>query len=299
MTTSLFPDIDTLRQYVKVNVSLPFSSISPYITSARDTYLLRYFTEAFLSAVPDTDVLFLTLCRKALGPLTFYLCADEMSIQIGDSGITVQNDHEKRSPASDAKIAAAKKSLLSRGYQALSALLSYVLSSEYDYGSCPRLSRLSTLSVRDLDTFETYVSLEGSYVLFLDLLPLMYSVQVVLTSRVGAALYASLFASGADPVRRNLAQLCQSYIVYQTASLHTSTATRQQRMGAAHEDWSPVIRPLYSDIVDAGSWYATMATSALADIDAYLLANAEALGLTLTRPDTFNGPDRRIFNLHG
>lgn len=300
-STTLFTDAENLRSVVKINASIPWSSLLPYIDSAWNIYLLRYFSAAYLAAVPATDDVFWGHARRAIGPLAVALSADEMSISIGDSGITVQNDQGKRSPASDAKIAAAKRSLMLRGMAALSDLIRYALASvSYGRTDCPMLTQLQRMLVADIETFEGYVSLQGDYVAFFDLLPLMRGVQERLAATIGQSLFARLLESERTETITALADLCKPYIIYRCAQLHTSKATRQQRSRGSGVEWRPVVRPLFEDAEGDSNWYGEMADAALASITAFIEAHAEELDVQPSSiADDWNGPGKRVFNLYG
>lgn len=298
-SNTLFTDAEALRSVIKINASIPWSSMLPYIDSAWNMYLVRYFSPSFLASVPDTDTVFWGHVRRALGPLAVSLSADEMSVSIGDSGITVQNDQGKRSPASDAKIAAAKLNMQQRGYAALSDAIRYVLCSELDYSSCPRLQQQKTLLISDIDTFELTVSLEGSYIAYFEMVPFMRSIQRTLREEIGPALFDSLFTA-ADELHLTLASACREYIAFRCAEIHTSQMTRSQRSRPGTVEWRPVVRPLYEDVEATGNWYHTMAADALASIHSVIESNAEALGIERgSGADDWNGPGKRIFNIYG
>ena len=157
---TLFNNIEDLRMVVKVGASMPWSSIEPYINDAVDIYLPRHLGREVVDKITADDAELVRLLRRAVGPLAFYLGADEMGVNIGDSGITVQNDHGHRSPASDAKIAAAKRSMLSRGYAALSDVIDYLITK----GNVPEgspLHRRKLCLVDSLSVFEEVVSING------------------------------------------------------------------------------------------------------------------------------------------
>lgn len=112
---ALIPDIDTLKKVVKINSSLPYESIEPYIEDALDIYIKPYIGKATISkAHEDKGSDLYNKLLRALGPLTLMLASDELGVMFGDAGITVSNVQGQRSPASDTKIAAAKESLFSR-----------------------------------------------------------------------------------------------------------------------------------------------------------------------------------------
>lgn len=303
MTSNLFSTIDELRAVVKINASMPWSSIQPYLTSAWDFYMLQYFTPDFLDSVPDTDTTFLLYSRRAIGPLAIALSADEMTISIGDAGITVQNDNDKRSVASDKKINNAKTTMLTRGYNALSHLIAHVLSGSYDWASCPKLALINRLIVNNLQHFETYVSLGNDYVAFVELLPLLLASQNKLRKRVGDEVFEQVIT--ASPTESpaflfHLLDLFRAVIVYQCAYLHTSQTTREQRSRAGYLEWSGVMRPLYADTEANGNWYQEMLDDSLAEAEAIIDEHAEDLGIEFTPfADDFNEKGRHIFNLHG
>ena len=299
-STTLFADAEALRSVIKINASIPWTSMLPYIDSAWNMYLLRYFSSACLTGISDTDAVFWGYVRRAVGPLAVSLSADEMSISIGDSGITVQNDQGKRSPASDAKIAAAKQNMQLRGLAALSDAIRYVLASDtIDSSTCPRLMELKKLLIQDIDTFELCVGLDGNYISFFELVPIMRGVQAKLRTTVGPSLFDRLFHPDTELLAA-LASGCRDYIAYRCAELYTSMSSRQQRGRPGVTEYKAVLRPLYDDVEDSGNWYATMAADALALVLSTIEENAEELGID--RPSAFddwNGPGKRIFNLYG
>ena len=117
----LIANIEDLRRTIKVNATLPFETVEPYIAYATTHYLQRYIGKPlYLSMVdyvkwdvPAADNVpmdeLLELCKQAIGPLAVALGTDELSIMIGDSGHTVSKSDTK-TPASDAKILLAKES---------------------------------------------------------------------------------------------------------------------------------------------------------------------------------------------
>ena len=131
---ALIPDIDTLKKVVKINSSLPYESIEPYIEDALDIYIKPYIGKATISkAHEDKGSDLYNKLLRALGPLTLMLASDELGVMFGDAGITVSNVQGQRSPASDTKIAAAKKNLCFRGMKALDRLISYLEENKKDY----------------------------------------------------------------------------------------------------------------------------------------------------------------------
>lgn len=290
-----FTSITQVRSFVKLNANLPFESFKPYIDSACDMYLCRFLSKSFIDSHMANEQ-FEHLVLRALAPLAVYLSTDEMSISIGDGGITVQNDKEKRSPASDRKIAAAKRNLLNRGCMALSDLIRYVLELQpSEYQDCAGLKALSGLLVSRIEQFEEYVSLDGNYVSFLDLTPLLRSVQLQLSRIVGETLVSSALTGTGEPFVTLAARL-RRYIVFRVAELHTGKTTREQRAGSPDTEWQAVIRPLFNDAV-SDSWYGEMAAAELAGITEFINKNGEALGLQTSSAEPYDYRHSRIFPL--
>lgn len=284
MNTVFFNSIDELRTYVKMNASLPWESFSPYLMSAVDSFTDRYLPEDFIDA-HASDQTFMVLCRKVLAPLAVYEAADEMSISIGDSGITVQNDQGKRSPASDMKIAAAKRSMLQRSNAALSRLLDYVLNTFHDeMADLPLIKKVEGLAVPSLEVFERYVSLDSDYVTYFALVSMLRTIQNQLASRIGEDLLNECLTSD-DAAKKAIGGKIRAYCAYQCAYLNTSDTTRRERGRGNQTEWRPVIRPLYSDMNESGNWYKQVADETLAEITSMIDAldggshDAEALPL--------------------
>ena len=294
---TLFNNIEDLRKVVKVGASMPWSSIEPYINDAVDIYLPRHLGREVVDKITADDAELVRLLRRAVGPLAFYLGADEMGVNIGDSGITVQNDHGHRSPASDAKIAAAKRSMLGRGYAALSEVIDYLITK----GNVPKgspLHRRKLCLVDSLSVFEEVVSINGCYVSYFELLPLMLNVQHRLCAQFPPI--ASLVGKQElTAEERNLHRMVVCCIVFNVAYIHTSNATRQQRASAGKVEWSPVLRPLFVDTTDHGNYYRQEAEDYRNSIASYIEAHAEAFGMKPLEPMRFNSQERKIFYSEG
>lgn len=294
---TLFNNIDDLRKVVKLNASMPWTSIEPYINDAACIYLSRHLGPEVVDRIKPGDAELIHLLRRAVGPLAVYLGADEMSISIGDSGITVQNEHGHRSPASDAKIAAAKRSMLSRGYAALSDVIAHLIAKgELPEGS--PLHRRKLCLVDSLSVFEEVVSMNGCYVSYFELLPLMLHVQDKLCAQFPPV--ASLVGKRElTAEERNLRRMAVCHIVFSVSYLHTSNATRQQRASAGKVEWNPVLRPLFVDTTDHGNYYRQEAEDYRNSIGSYIEAHAEAFGMKPLEPMRFNSQERKIFYSEG
>lgn len=294
---TLFHNIEDLRKVVKVGASMPWSSIEPYINDAVDIYLPRHLGREVVDTITADDTHLVQLLRRAVGPLAFYLGADEMGINIGDSGITVQNDHGHRSPASDAKIAAAKRSMLGRGYAALSEVIAHLIAKGQVPEGSP-LHRRKQCLVDSLSIFEEVVNLNGCYVSYFELLPLMLHIQYRLCAQF-APIASLVGKKELTAEERNLHRMAVCCIVFNVAYIHTSNATRQQRASAGTVEWRPVMRPLFVDTTDYGNYYHQEAEDYFRSIGSYIEAHAEAFGMKPVEPMRYNSQERKIFYSEG
>lgn len=258
----LITDIEQLKATVKLNANIPFESVAPYIADATDIYLEPNVGAAILSKADTDDALNEKLCR-ALGPLSMSLATDELGIQYGDAGITVQNKQGERSPASDTKIAAAKQNLYFRGMQALDRLLAWLAArpEEYpEYGEYAENITPGGCLIRSARQYqdEGLVDIDYSTLSYRSMLPVLLQIQVRnISQMLGEEVYLKLL-QGDDSVK-GLRLPCVRYLANKCAELHTSQTSRTQRLNGTQPEFAPLIRPLYTDQTDTGNYYASQA----------------------------------------
>lgn len=303
MSKLIFTDIEDLRKVVKVNSSLPWETITPYIEDARDIFLTRYLGSEMVAIIQDsTDENLLGMVKKALGPLCMYIAAPEMGISIGDSGITVQNDNTKRSPASDAKIAAAVQSFHYRGFQAMDRLLTYL---ERNISSYPKLEKSAFFVLKNrcfilsADEFQNdgMVDIDYSITTYYTLLPSILQLQERNVREIlGAELYESLKKKEVStPKEKILIDYIIRYLANKTAEVYTSQTSREQRESPGRPEYKPVIRPLYSDTTENGNFFADQANYYEGLISNLLQDNAEEFGIeSEVHKLDWNSKDKKI-----
>lgn len=306
METVFFKSIDELKTVVKINASLPWEAIYPYIIDARDIYLAQYLGEDFVDSLEAGEATsLLPLIRRALGPLTVMLAAPEMGISIGDAGITVANDQGKRSPANEAKIAAAVESFRFRGFQAMDRLLTYLEDHKTDYPEWAS-SRFCTIRsgsfINSARTFQDVglVNIDYSIITF----NLMFqtirqieerAVREVLSDELFMSLLA---ASDLTPKKRVLIDLVIRFLANKTAELYTSQTSREQRTQAGRPEFKPIIRPLYNDQEHTGNFFGDQANYYLGKISNFVIENSEELCVTLPSSKLdWNSKDKKIVAL--
>ena len=291
--SAIFESIADLKKVVKINASMPFEAIEPYINDAADIYLVPYITSAVLEAAAAAGVNshLKMLVRRALGPLSLALATDELGIMFGDSGITVQNEHGKRSPANDSKIQAAKENLMLRGMQALDRLVDWLREHKSEYPTFIELfdAAAAKCFIRNAVEYqdEGGVYIDHSYVSFRQLLPTIVQLQLsdirpLLTEAVYSKLLSRLELNAKQSVLRNTIVL---YLANRSAGLCTSQNSRRQRQGSrVAPEFQPLIRPVYSDQDDSMNWYMRQADFYMGQIRGLIEGEAEELGLP-QRPD--------------
>lgn len=303
--SNLFTDIETLKKVVKINASMPWESIEPYVADALDIYIEPQIGSVLVEkAEEQTDPTLTEKVRRALGPLTMALATDELGIQFGDAGITVQNDQGKRSPANEAKIAAAKSNLFYRGMEALDRLLSYLNSNQLNYPDYrDHLATLMSVPCF-IVTAESYqnvglVNIDYSTLTFRTLLPTLRQLQETdVRPLMTDALYDKLLSNGTLTSKEiALKALVIRYMANKSAELVTSQTSREQRaQPGSHPEYQPLIRPLYGDLQDTGNWFALQANTYMSQLQNYLNAHAEELGITPGGGGLkYNSKEKKIF----
>lgn len=301
---ALIPDIETLKQVVKINASLPYESIEPYIDDALDIYIEPYIGSAVIDkakANKESD-LYKKLLR-ALGPLTLMLAVNEMGIMFGDSGITVDNVQGKRSPASDAKIAAAKENLCFRGMQALDRLMNYLDENKDEYPEYVSDNIRRFCFIRNATEFQDIgmVDIDYSTLSYRVMYPTIRQLQErnvreMIPETVYETLKTAYTEGNSTPIQQILIDYIIRYLANKTAELYTSQKTTEQRVAGKAIEYAPTIRQIYQDPDANGNFFATQATYYAGKIQAYLLENSAELGIegTATVLD-FNSKDKKLF----
>lgn len=305
---TIIPDIDTLKKVVKLNASIPPEAISPYIDDAIDIYIEPQVGQRLITkALEATDPVLNDKILRCLGPLTLMLATPELGIQFGDSGITVSNEQGKRSPANEAKIAAARENLCFRGMQALDRLLTYLERNAETYPEYAKHLEQTTGSarcfIRNAQEYQDngLVNIDYSTISYRTMLPTIRQLQ---ERNIQEMLGEELYKRVLDAHLTNLVEIKQKvltehivrYLANKTAELYTSQTSRDQRSVSDTPEFKPIIRPIYQDLTETGNYFANQASYYAGKIRNYIVENAAELGITV--PDValnFNSKDKKIF----
>lgn len=284
----IIDSIADLKSVVKINASMPFDSIVPYVNDAADIYLRPYVGDEVLSSAASAeggDTL-KSLVRRALGPLSLALATDELGVMYGDAGITVQNEQGKRSPANDSKIQAAKENLMMRGMHALDRLMDWLRSHPEGYGEFIDIDNGAAAGcfIRSAMDYQNNgcVFIDSSTVAFRQLLPTLLQLQ---TSDIRPLLTEEVFNRLLKKEDLNAKQTALRYFIVlylanRSAGLFTSQNSRRQRQGSRLEpEFQPVIRPVYYDQDDQVNFFFRQADFYQSQIASLISSSAEELGL--------------------
>lgn len=284
---NIISSIADLKKVVKINASMPFDSIEPYLNDAGDIYLVPFVGVQVVDAA-ESDELLKPMVARALGPLAMALATDELGIMFGDSGITVQNEQGKRSPAKDQKIQAAKENLMMRGMMALDRLMDWLRSHAEQYPSFVELDNAAAAGcfVRSAIDYQENgcVYIDSSNIAYRQLLPVMKQLQAsdirpLLTDEVFNRLLKKEDLNAKQVTLRYFIVL---YLANRSAGLFTSQNSRRQRQGSrVAPEFQPVVRPLYTDQDDTVNFFLKQAEFYMSQIRGMISSDAEELGLPL------------------
>lgn len=301
---AIIPDIATLKMVVKINAAIPYESVSPYINDALDIYIEPQVGNVIIDiAGIGDDAQLKDKILRCLGPLTLTLATDELGIQFGDSGITVSNEQGKRSPANEAKIAAAKENLFFRGMQALDRLLDYLERNKLkypDYADHVSITNRVSCFIRSAQEYQDVglVNIDYSTLTYRTMLPTIRQLQERhVREMLTDDLYSRLLVmTEMDAKHKILQEYVIRYLANKSAELYTSQTSRQERAGTGTPEYQPVIRPIYQDSTETGNFFAQQADYYAGKINSFLNANAEELGVS--KADTaihFNSKEKKLF----
>ncbi len=301
---TLFESTADVKRTVKINQSLPFESLAPYLDDAYQQYILPYVGEPLMAKLTrESDSREMELIRKALGPLGVALASPELGIAIGDTGHTVVRT-DKVTVASDIKIKQSEESMEERGWRNLELLLDLLASDPEQYPEWHESAYYKYQSkghyfnsAREFqDT--ALVDIHYSRLTFEKLRPVLERYELTLRKRLSPVLQNKLLAEASNPADDVLAELLlyvRLWLASTVAGVFSSQTTRAQRTKPGTPEFKPVFYPLYNDITDTGNFYAEQAAYWDVMITDYMAEHAADLGLSTGTPVDFNSKDKHIF----
>lgn len=299
----IFNDTPDVKKTVKINKTLPFESLAPYLDDAYERYILPFVGKALMGRLEqDPEGREMELIRKTLGPLAVAMASPELAISLGDAGHTVART-DNVTVASDAKILQLEESLEERGWRNLELLLDLFSSDITKYPeweeSAYYLRQSSGHYFNSAREFQDCgkVDIHYSRLTFEKLRPVLERYELTLRKRLSPTLQDKLLGAPEDQVMAELLQYVRLWLASSVAAVFSSQATKSQRRASANVEFKPVIYPLYNDVTDTGNFYTEQATYWDMMITEYMAENATMLGLSQGVQSDFNSKDKHIFAL--
>ena len=307
---AIISTIEQLRKTVKINASIPFDAVSPFLQTARDIYLMRYLGAELVQNL-EADKLYekyqplLKLVQKTLGPLAIWLGNAELSVRFSDSGFTVASETGKSVAASDTKIGKVEESLERRGFQYLDQVLEYLEANADDFEEW-KSSRYYTLRGGNYIVSATQfqevgqVDINYSRLTFESFRSVMSMIeQRFVTELLGDELDTTLrekLNAEQTVAEKTLIANIRRFVACKTAELHTSQASKTNRAGTGNQEYKPLIRPIYSDPQHEGNFFSDQAVFYYNKVQQILNKYAVEFGIEpLSLAMDFNTADGKIF----
>lgn len=284
----LIHDIETLRQYVKLNASTDWDTYRPFLLDAQEKYITPYFGEALLDTIANdyNDKLRERILR-ALGPFSLALATHELSINFGEAGHTVTRT-DKLAPASDAKIKLATESLLERAWNNLDGAIRHVSMNAQKYTDWNE-SEYSKLVGTAL--FGNYNDFQDNGLVDINYSPLTFMRLRMLIIRIEKSeTFLLLPAHYEYEGNTQLLSAMQAYTASRVAELQTN-ADRDKHLKDA-----PPIQLLHEGGADSKNYYATQANYWKSKIMELLIADD---AIEDNREVKVNDYDRTVFVANG
>lgn len=268
---SLIKNTEQLTELVKINASMPFSVVVPFLNTAQEIYLVRYLGRPLLSKIKEESISekYKELYQKAAaaeGILGMWLGNAELSVRISDSGFTVERT-DKLAPASDSKIAEVRQSMCMRAFQYLDIVLEYLADNVAEFPEW-EFSRYYTGTVdnyiRSARMFQDlgFVNINYSLVRFEEMRPLMRQVQERYVRELfGKELDTTLISKNqiTDKYELDLFENAVKFIANKTAELYTSENSIKNNNSVDRTSYSRFTLPVYYDLQNTGNFYADQA----------------------------------------
>lgn len=304
----MIKDIETLKKYVKVNTSLPFEVISPFINYTYSTILKEYLGSELLARLKDetndTTEPLNELIDACVAPFSLMFGVSELSVRMSDSGFTVDSKPDNYVPASDKKIEVLRNDLRQRGYSLLAKVIEF-LEKEIDTFSEWKTSyyyqRQNKNFIRSARQFQDIGSVNINYDIFVfdSLLPTMTLIEErFICERMGDELFERL-REKADIVEtleeKLLVRYVCRFVALKTAEIYTSEDSKQNRQKPNPAEYSPIIRPLFLHSNDL-NFYAEQAGFYWEKINDNLNKNADKYGIvSQSSALEWNSSEKKIF----
>ena len=303
---NLFKNTAELRKYVRLNASMPFDSIEPYINHAYRKFLFPYIgptlsfeLEEFIDN-GDDDKLKIELIeniKRTVAPFAVMIATHETSILFGETGHTVSRT-DSLAPASDAKIQLFVKALNQRAYENLEALVEFLEANAFSFPSwedAPYYIQRESTFFDNTEEFQNKgaVNIAYSRLTFESLRSIIAQVEQTelipaITENLFNILAERYKKTNSTTTQATLIFLIQRFLASRSACIFSS-ASADDPLGYATE-----LQKLPS--TEGNNFYCSQAQKYLAKIQEFVNLNADELGVDVTSSsNTFVTP--RTFSI--
>ncbi len=225
----IFKTIDEFQEYLPVNTSLTLDLMRSHIITAEQRWLRHVLGKDLLnqlqadydaSSTDPAHLALLDVCRKAVAPLGFNLYAPYSQVQISDAGWTnIEGDNRK--PAYRWQAEKIEEASLLQGMMALEEVLLFLEENQADYPLWDYASTHSRI-INSVDEFEEAVSIDGSRMIFIKLLPHIDRAQKQLAGVMGkeqlAELLTAISTQALTPALESLWDYARQYVACEAFS---------------------------------------------------------------------------------
>lgn len=181
---SLITNISQIRGASSINISNTLDNWQPYLDEAEQTFIIPAIGKDFFEEVEAEAnssgsgesgyEQLISRLRSALALYALWLGIDEMSVSVSASGLQViQSDTHK--PAPEYQMLNLKESWLQRAHRNLDLALEYLEDNRDEFGNYVPVSNGTFIA--SAKEFSEYVDIRGSRRVFLQLLPIMRSIE--------------------------------------------------------------------------------------------------------------------------
>lgn len=128
---------EDFQKYVKMNASIDYRSISPFIIPAMDKYLTDYIPDDLMDQLSmneptDKNVKLIPHVERAIALFTVFLASPHLDISVQEGGFMV-NSSDGSAPASAQRVSNFIASLEASGWDAIESLLKFLEKNKTDY----------------------------------------------------------------------------------------------------------------------------------------------------------------------
>ena len=287
-------DIDTVEKAVRINSSIPYSVVKPFLETAHQVWITRFYGIDLVSELENENLTevqkrLLGLSQTAETLLALWLGNAELSVRISDSGFTVSRT-DNYAPASDTKISEVKKSLCVRAFQHLDIALSFLQKNVDTFKSW-------TLSKYYLETSEFLISTPAEFQSLgvdINYSLLRFEMMRPLMSQVEIRFIRNYLPKNFIFDDINLLEYAKRFIANKTAEIYTS----QNTISVPRDDDN--IRPLYFDLNFTGNFYAEQASYFYSKFEQAYIEYQKEQGVQIeTGALNFNNDENSIFVAEG